>query len=124
MGGGDDKYKTMDMVYKGAGAWLGATAAGSFSSGAPLMDVATAISGGAGGALGYMAGSYLSTDATVDKKLSKAAQYLPLAGAILVPGLASGMWDKNTILIGVGAFVGGMLGAAISPTPVAANMLY
>lgn len=108
-----------DLLYEGLGAWAGATALGSYASGAPFLDVATSVSGAAGGALGYLLGSYIFTKnpMSVDDKIpDKLARFLPLLGAFLIPGLASGEWDKNTLLIGVGAFAGGMIGSSIQPT--------
>lgn len=86
-------------------AWAGATAAGAIMSGAPVMDVATAMSGAAGAALGHTAGRIVS----MNMADSSYAMLLPIAGAIAVPGLAGGIWDAQVVVIGLGAVAGCMI---------------
>jgi len=90
---------------EGVGAVAAATAAGSFYTGAPFMDVVTSVSGGLGAGLGYLAGRAVASQM---KDLPGAA-YMPLAGAIVVPGVAGGRWDVAVLLMGGAAYAGAMV---------------
>jgi len=101
-----------------AGALVGATVAGVVSTGAPAMDIMTSVSGAAGSAIGYVAGTYVGTLATfqgTDGKPNTLGMAAPFIGAAAVPGLASGIWDADTIVLAVGAAAGAMLIAKFFP---------
>ena len=85
-----------------AAALGGSTAAIYFVAGVEPMDAVTSFSGALGAAAGYSAGSYLASS----QADSQYAYLYPMAGAVLVPGLASGAWDMNTFVLGAGAIAG------------------
>lgn len=80
---------------------VGATAAGYFAIGAEPMDMATSVNGALGAAAGYTVGLYMSEGSD-----SSYASYYPIAGAIVVPGLAGGVWDQNVLIVAAGAWAG------------------
>lgn len=89
-----------------AGGYAGAIAVGAILTGAPIMDLATSVSGAAGAAIGFAAGKVLESQMPSDYAMA-----FPVAGAILVPGLAGGVWDVQLLAIAGGAVVGGRLTA-------------
>lgn len=97
-------YSTTDKIACIAGALAGAAVVGSYMSGAPIMDVATAFNGAAGAAAGIALGPYIAP------KLPK--QAMPFAGlglAIAIPAAIDMNIDAEILAIGVGAYAGKML---------------
>lgn len=95
------------LISVGAG-YVGAIAVGALITGAPIMDIATSVSGAAGAAGGFAVGKFLQ-----QKKPSDYAVAYPIAGAILVPGLAGGVWDVSLIAISGGAVATGMVASKV-----------
>lgn len=91
------------------GAAVGAAGLVSVMGDVPFMTVLQSTSGGLGAGLGYAAGTYLASEPKLQNSKSALTEALPLIGAIGVPYLASGQLDQTTAMLGVGAYVGGML---------------
>jgi hypothetical protein len=97
------------------GALGGSAVAGSYVSGAPVMDLVTSVSGAAGAAAGYVAGKYIANMMHSPQAQSGTGtagalhKALPFIGAVVTPGLASGAWDKETVVLGAGAYAGAMV---------------
>jgi len=98
---------------KGVGAAVGAAGLVSVMGNTPFMVVLQSTAGGLGAGLGYAAGSYLSSEPKLQQSKMDLAQILPLAGAVGVPYLVSGQLDQTTLMLGVGAYVGGMLASKL-----------
>ncbi len=96
--------KTSLTIAEGVGAVAAASGVAAFYANAPFLDAATAINGGLGAGLGYLAGRAAATQ--VDDSYGK---YLPFVGAIVVPGVAGGQWDLTVLLMGGAAYAGGMV---------------
>lgn len=95
------------------GAFVGASVAGMFVSGAPLMDVMTSVSGGAGAAIGWTVGSYLQGNAMIPESLQP---LMPMALAGLVPAVASGQYDMMIAVFAGGAWAGAQAISMAMPT--------
>ena len=89
------------ILMEGIAGLAGSTALLYFMAGIDPVDAATSFSGSLGAAAGLMAGSYVASQYPGDY-----SQLYAYAGAVVVPGLASGIWDQNTLIIGAGAIGG------------------
>jgi hypothetical protein len=89
----------------GVAALAGAAGVGTFVTGVPPTMLATSVSGAAGAALGFVAGSYVGAQYST----SPGAAYYGLLGAGAVPALASGAFDTEVIALAAGAYLGAML---------------
>jgi len=89
-----------DFMVFGA-ALAGSTAAGYLALGVDPVDLVTSVSGSLGAAVGYSAGAYLEGSMPSDY-----SYFYPMAGAIVVPGLAAGRWDAPVLILGAGAIAG------------------
>jgi len=90
-------------IWSIGGAFVGASAAGMFVTRAPIMDVMTSVSGGAGAAIGWAVGSYLQGNAMIPESLQP---LMPMALAGLVPAVASGQYDMMIAVFAGGAWAG------------------
>lgn len=90
------------VLMEGAAGLAGSTGLLYFIAGVDPVDAATSFSGALGAATGLAAGSYVASMYSTNEY----AYLLPYAGAVAVPGLASGIWDQNTLIIGAGAIAG------------------
>lgn len=108
-------------LVEGVAAIAGSAVIGSYALGVPIMDLATSISGAAGAGLGYTAGKFAQSSLGEDSVFAKVA---PVAGAILVPAVASQTFDSSVVILGLGAvagaYVGMMVYAMVAPTTTTA----
>lgn len=96
----------MDAIAFAAAA-VGSAGAVSLLYKAPFMDVLMSVNGGLGAAAGYTAGAYLATKiGGKTKPASMAVQSaIAFAGAVALPGLVSGTWDSELLVLAAGAFI-------------------
>ena len=101
------------LVVESAAVLIGGSTAVAVVSKIPWLDVAMSLQGGLGAALGYGLGAYVQPLLSngLPSANSKPAELAPIAGAIIVPLVASGgSIDKELGLL----VIGGLIAASIS----------
>ncbi len=112
----------MDFAVPILGSLAGAAAAGSYLTGAPVVDVLTAMNGAAGITAGMVAGGYAAMTYAASNMTTPKPNVgmdfglmvgLPLAGGIAVPMLAGGRLDSTLLLMLGGAVAGQKLASML-----------
>ena len=97
-------------LVSGAAALVGGSLAGSYMSGAPFHDVATAVGGGAGAALGVVAVALALPKTNPGPGAIDATRVIAMgAASFAVVAFASGSLDTTSIAIAAGATISATL---------------
>lgn len=96
-----------DTVKKAGAAYLGSAIGGSLLGGVPFADVATSFQGAPGVLCGYVLGMFVSP--VLPSGFADYSDWMPIAGALVIPLLAGGTVDRALFGLVAGAKIGSMI---------------